>query len=153
MIRAVAGKRIRFRQVSEETYGKKDRSEFARELKAERIKADLSVAEVSEIVSLTSDYIYKLERGESPTPADERISQLAGAIGANEDRLFAAAGRISPEVRGIISDMPVETGKVIRKLKPLGAVGRAYVLERMEQAIQEVFDENKRRGKGRLIAK
>ena len=134
----------RFRRLSESEYQMRDRMEFAKQLKEARTHADLTVSDLSDISRITADYIYKLERGESPAPADERISQLSRAIGSNEDILFAAAGRISPEIREIIMDMPKETGAVIRKLKPLGRVGRAYVLERMSQAIAEVFEENLR---------
>ena len=137
-------RKIRFRQLSETEFQKKDRLDFAKELKDARQGADLSVRDLSDIIGITSDYIYKLERGESPIPADERISQLSRGIGTNEDCLFASAGRISPEVREVVLDMPAETGAVIRKLKPLGRVGRAYVLERMSQAIEEVFEENRR---------
>lgn len=141
--------RRRFRQLPDKDKQLETKQEFGKTLKAMRELAGLEVKVLSSIVGLTPDYIYKLERGDTSPPADERIFQLARAIGGSPDDLFSSVGRVAPDVREVFEAFPEETGAILRKIRPLGKLGRAYVLEKVEEAVREVFAENKRLGSNR----
>jgi transcriptional regulator with XRE-family HTH domain len=60
----------------------------------------------AEMVGMSPTYLSKVERGEFPPPAEEKIKAIAKVLEQNEDELLALAGRVSSDLNDIIRQQP-----------------------------------------------
>ncbi|MHC5036737.1 MAG: helix-turn-helix domain-containing protein [Planctomycetota bacterium] len=69
----------------------KSADDFASTLKAERLRADLTQADLASRSDLTAAYISQLESRKKPPPSDEVIQRIAKALSMKADRLLELA--------------------------------------------------------------
>ncbi len=69
---------------------------FGETLRAAREGRGLTLREVARKLAVDVSYLSRLERGTLHPPRDERILQIASAVGMSPTRLFAAAALDRP---------------------------------------------------------
>lgn len=82
-------------------------------------------------------YLSKIERAEFAPPSNEKIVQLAQALGESPDALLAVAGRLAPDLPPIIFSHPEQFAELLRLMQDftadeLSAV-RHYCLQLREE--------------------
>ena len=78
-----------------------------------------SVRQVAARIGVQPSYLSKVERGEQPPPSEGTIVKLAKDLGQDKDALLALGGKISSDLKGIISKRPKLFGRLIRELKSM----------------------------------
>lgn len=78
-----------------------------------------SVRGLAAKIGVQPSYISKIERGEVPPPSEERIIQIAQALGENPDLMLALAGRVASDLQDIIRRHPIQFAKLIRNMRDL----------------------------------
>ena len=92
------------------------------------------------MVGLSPTYISKIERGELPPPAEDRVKVIARMLGVDADELLALAGRVSTDLRDIIRQRPKELASFLRTANGLSA-------QELEQLVRDV-EKRRERGEG-----
>jgi len=75
-------------------------TEFGTLLQTLRIEAGLSQRELARRTDLSHTYISKLEKGLMGPPSDDVLARLAGVLAYDAVKLFWAAGRVPPHLKG-----------------------------------------------------
>ena len=78
-----------------------------------------SVRQVAARIGVQPSYLSKVERGEQPPPSEETIVKLAKDLGQDADVLLALGGKISSDLKSIISKRPKLFAQLIRDLKSM----------------------------------
>ena len=78
-----------------------------------------SLRQVAMRIGVEPSYLSKIERGEQPYLAEEKICTLARDLGEDPDVLLALSGKISQDVREIIRKRPQLFAQLIRELKDI----------------------------------
>ncbi|MFC1678683.1 helix-turn-helix domain-containing protein [Elusimicrobiota bacterium] len=78
-----------------------------------------SVRQVAARIGVQPSYLSKVERGEQSPPSEATILKLAKDLGQDPDVLLALGGKISSDLKGIISKRPKLFGQLIRDLKSM----------------------------------
>jgi transcriptional regulator with XRE-family HTH domain len=72
------------------------------------------------MIGFSATYLSKIERGELPPPAEERIKEIARLLGQDQDELLALAGKVASDVRDIIKEQPQAMASFLRTARGLG---------------------------------
>ena len=84
-----------------------------------REQKGFSLRRFAETIKVSPTYLSKVERGELPPPAEDKIQAIAQELGENEDELLALAGRVATELHEIIREHPREMATFLRAAKSL----------------------------------
>jgi Helix-turn-helix len=76
---------------------------------------------MAKMIGVSPTYLSKVERGEFPPPAEDRVKQIAKVIGYDADVLLALTGRVSSDITEIIKRQQVELTALLRTAKGLKA--------------------------------
>lgn len=76
-----------------------------------------SVRQLAERIGVDATYLSRLEREDVPPPGEEIIVKLARELGEDPDVLLGMAGKVSAEVRAVITRRPRQFAALIRQLK------------------------------------
>lgn len=96
--------------------GNEEFGERIRRLREEKKKTDpkFSLRQFAEAVEVSPTFMSKMERGEFKPPSAETIKRMAALLGADADKLLALAGKVDPELQGIISNQPTAMADFLR---------------------------------------
>src|SRR5688572_9049611 len=83
-------------------------SRFGDAVRNARVAKQISLRNLARAVAISPTYLSKVERGEFPAPADDKIFKLADELGCDADELFALAGRVAADVQNAILAHPRE---------------------------------------------
>jgi transcriptional regulator with XRE-family HTH domain len=75
---------------------------FGSLLRRSRTKAGFGLREFAQKVDLSPTYISRVETGKIPPPTQKRIKSMARLLNVKVDDLYAAAGKVDPEVEAYI---------------------------------------------------
>jgi HTH-type transcriptional regulator, competence development regulator len=75
-----------------------------------------SLRGVARHLEIEASYLSKVERGLVPPPSDQTIRRLADVLGDDFDTLMLLAGRVSPQLQGIVGARPRLFAELIREL-------------------------------------
>jgi len=89
---------------------------FLRNLRQER---NLGLRGVAKSVGMSVNYLSKVERGELPPPAEEKVVALAQLFGEDPDQCLAIAGRLPSDLPPIIRQHPQEWAAFLRSMRRL----------------------------------
>ena len=79
---------------------------FGRCLRVLRESGKWGLRELARELGLSATYLSSIERDKVGPPADERLVAIADALGVDRARLFAAAGRVDPEILALLIERP-----------------------------------------------
>jgi transcriptional regulator with XRE-family HTH domain len=105
-------------------------------VRREREGKEIGLREMAKMIGVSPTYLSKVERGEFPPPAEDRVKQIAKVIGYDADVLLALAGRVSSDITEIIKRQPVELTALLRTAKGL----KAEDIARLARDAQKVKD-------------
>ena len=78
-----------------------------------------SVRQVAARIGVQPSYLSRVERGEEPPPSEQKTILLAAELGEDKDMLLALAGKISSDLKEIISKRPRLFSQLIREIKDM----------------------------------
>jgi HTH-type transcriptional regulator, competence development regulator len=108
--------------------------EFIRSLRERRLKTDrrFSLRQFAAMVGVSPTYLSRIERGDFPPPAEERIVDIANALGESPDRLLALAGKVPSDLSQIILRRPELIADFLRKADKVGEKGLKKILRKID---------------------
>ncbi len=80
---------------------------------------EFSLRKVAARIGVEPSYLSKIERGDQPPPSEEKIVELATALGEDADVLLALAGKVSTDLQEAIRKRPKLFAQLIRELKDM----------------------------------
>jgi transcriptional regulator with XRE-family HTH domain len=92
---------------------------YIRSRRQELLRASgyFSLRKVAERLGVQPSYLSKVERGEGSLPSEDMIVRLAGELREDPDVLLALAGKVSKDLRDVITQRPKLFAELIRQLK------------------------------------
>ena len=106
---------------------------FGAYIRALREKKEISLRRFAEDVGISPTYLSKVERGEFPPPAEDKIQAIAEALGENPDQLLALAGKVASDLPEIIRQHPREMATFLRTASGLSAEEIKRLSRELEQ--------------------
>ena len=103
---------------------------FGDVVRERREKQKITLRKFADSVGMSATYLSKIERGEFPPPAEEKILAIAQRLELDADELMSLAGRIPSDVAKIIRDNPVELSGFLRQAGGLSAQERQRLLKK-----------------------
>jgi HTH-type transcriptional regulator, competence development regulator len=97
------------------------RHTFGSLVRREREAREIGLREMAKKIGVSPTYLSKVERGEFPPPAEERVKAIAEILGRDPDELLALAGRVASELTDIIKAEPRAMASFLRAAKGLTA--------------------------------
>jgi transcriptional regulator with XRE-family HTH domain len=94
---------------------------FGALVRREREAKEIGLREMAKMIGVSPTYLSKVERGDFPPPAEDRVKQIARVIDYDADALLALAGRVSSDITEIIKRQPIELTALLRTTKGLKA--------------------------------
>ena len=91
-------------------------SEFGRTVRDKREAMGLGLRELAKRVGMSAAYLSKIERGQFPPPAEEKVVRIADLIELDRDELLALAGKVATDVADAIIRQPGLLTEVVRRL-------------------------------------
>ncbi len=85
---------------------------FGETIKRLRKSKQLGLREFAKKVGISATYLSKMERGLDPPPAEDKIAKMAQLLGADQNKLFALAGKLPPEFGEAFNKNPIYTERV-----------------------------------------
>ena len=79
-------------------------------LKQQRLRIPLTLRELTELSSVSSSHLGRIERGER-FPSASILRRIAKPLGFEEDELFTLAGYLSPSSPGVAEPHPAYSGR------------------------------------------
>jgi HTH-type transcriptional regulator, competence development regulator len=95
--------------------------EFGKTIRVGRQTKQISLRRFAEMVGMSPTYLSKVERGELPPPAEEKVVAIARALDRDPDELLALAGRVASDLSQIIRRHPRELATFLRAANGLSA--------------------------------
>lgn len=92
---------------------------FGRRVRALRAEQGWGLRKFAKAVGVSPTYLSKIERGEFPPPAEDKVVAIADTLGQDRDELLALAGRIATELAEVIRSQPRELAALLRVLQHL----------------------------------
>lgn len=114
---------------------------FGALVRREREARDIGLREMARMICASPTYVSKIERGELPPPAEEKVRGIAEIIDQDPDELLGKAGRVSADLVEIIREQPGEMAALIRSCQGLTVQDLAS-LTRRAQRIKKKKREN-----------
>ena len=113
------------------------RREFGTKVRKLRKAEGISLRKFAGMVSMSPTYLSKVERGEFPPPAEEKVVAIADALNQNPDELLALAGRVASDLDGIIQQQPSEMATLLRAATGLSSTTLQLFAEEAQRAKRE----------------
>jgi transcriptional regulator with XRE-family HTH domain len=66
------------------------------------------------MVGVSATYLSKIERGEMPPPAEDRVKEIARLLDQDADELLALAGKVASDLNEIILNRPRALASFLR---------------------------------------
>ena len=82
-----------------------------RELREER---GIGLRQFARMIGVSATYLSKIERGEMPPPAEDRVKEIARLLDQDADELLALAGKVASDLNEIIRNHPREMASFLR---------------------------------------
>ncbi|ABK45158.1 transcriptional regulator, XRE family [Magnetococcus marinus MC-1] len=101
---------------------------FIRSMREEKKKRDpaYSLRKFAEAAGISATFMSKVENGEFDPPAPDKIKKMAELLEVNSDELLAMAGKVDPDLSGIIRDQPRAMADFLRTARDLN-LGRKEI--------------------------
>ncbi len=106
---------------------------FGAQVRRLREEREIGLRPFARMIGFSATYLSKIERGELPPPAEERIKEIARLLGQDSDELLALAGKVASDVREIIKEQPRAMASFLRTVRGLGP----EELRRLEEEVQK----------------
>jgi transcriptional regulator with XRE-family HTH domain len=106
---------------------------FGAHVRRLREEREIGLRPFAKMIKVSATYLSKIERGELPPPAEERIKEIARLLEQNPDELLALAGKVASDVREIIKEQPRAMASFLRTARGLGP----EELRRLEEEVQK----------------
>ena len=90
------------------------KKEFGLSLRKARINLGFTLRKFANEIGKSPTYISRLELGDVDFPAEETIKKMARVLNKNEDKLLGRVGKISSDLKNIITEKPVEISNFLR---------------------------------------
>ena len=97
------------------------RQSFGALVRRERQAREIGLREMAKMIGVSPTYLSKVERGDFPPPAEDRVKAIAKIIGRDPDELLALAGRVASDLTEIIKRHPREMASFLRGANGLTA--------------------------------
>ena len=81
------------------------------ELREER---GIGLRQFARMIGVSATYLSKIERGEMPPPAEDRVKEIARLLDQDADELLALAGKVASDLNEIIRNHPREMASFLR---------------------------------------
>ena len=88
-----------------------------RELREEK---RIGLRQFARMIGVSATYLSKIERGEMPPPAEDRVKEIARLLDQDPNELLALAGKVASDVSAIIKERPREMASFLRTISGLG---------------------------------
>jgi transcriptional regulator with XRE-family HTH domain len=92
---------------------------FGEKVRALRKEKGISLRKFAAQAEISPTYLSKIERGEFPPPAEEKVKAMARLLGQNEDEFLALANRVASDLTGIIQERPKIWADFLRTVRGL----------------------------------
>jgi transcriptional regulator with XRE-family HTH domain len=92
---------------------------FGSVVRGRRQEREITLRGFASMIGISPTYLSKVERGELPPPAPDKIVLIAERLGLDEDDLFALARRIPDDIADIVASRPA-VAALLRKVKKVG---------------------------------
>lgn len=89
-------------------------AQFGETIRGLREQKQISLRKFAETVGMSPTYLSKVERGEFPPPAEEKVLAIAAALQQDPDKLLALAGRVASDLTKIIQERPHDMATFLR---------------------------------------
>lgn len=83
-------------------------------MRALRLRRGIGLRSFARQLGISPTYLSKIERGEFPPPAEEKVVSIADALGEDRDVMLALAGRVASDLVEIIRRYPRELAIFLR---------------------------------------
>jgi len=103
----------------------------ARRLRQER---GISLRRFAMQANMSATYLSKIERGDFPPPAEEKIKAMARLPSQDEDEFLALAGRVASDLTDIIRERPEVMADLLRAVRGLPEDEVKQLLAQAEKA-------------------
>jgi HTH-type transcriptional regulator, competence development regulator len=112
------------------------RKGFGALVRQEREAKEIGLREMAKMIGVSPTYLSKVERGDFPPPAEDKVKKIARIIGRDPDELLALAGRVASDVTDIIRQHahPREMADFLRAAKGLTAEELARLARQAQKA-------------------
>lgn len=94
-------------------------TKFGRRVRALRAEQGWGLRKFAKAVGVSPTYLSKIERGEFPPPAEDKVVAIADALGQDRDELLAMAGRIASDLAAVIREQPRDLAALLRIVRDL----------------------------------
>jgi transcriptional regulator with XRE-family HTH domain len=111
-----------------------------RELREAKKRTDpsFSLRRFAQAVDVSATFLSRVENGEAPPPKAEKVKKMAELLDADPDELLALAGKVDPELPGIILESPRAMADLLRTARDEGL---------SDEEIRRVTEELRSRGR------
>jgi len=99
--------------------GDKGEEQFGEAVRRLRQVKEISLRKFAVQVGMSPTYLSKVERGEFPPPAEEKVRAMAKLLGQNEDEFLALANRVASDLTDIIQERPKIMADFLRTARGL----------------------------------
>ena len=93
---------------------------FGAKVRRLREGRDIGLRPFARMVGISATYLSKVERGELPPPAEDRVKEIARLLDQDPDELLALAGRVASDLGAIIRERPREMASFLRTVRGMG---------------------------------
>lgn len=100
-----------------------------------RLRQDkgVSLRRFSKMVCMSPAYLSRVERGEFPPPAEDKVVAMASALEVDSDEFLARANRVSSDLPDIIKKRPRALAEFLRCSEDVGTELIRETTERLRQ--------------------
>jgi transcriptional regulator with XRE-family HTH domain len=105
------------------------KSGFGKTVRALRLRRGIGLRTFARQLGISATYLSKIERGDFPPPAEDKVVSIADALGEDRDVMLALAGRVASDLAAIIRLHPRELGSFLRSAGLLPPVRIAQLAE------------------------
>jgi transcriptional regulator with XRE-family HTH domain len=94
-------------------------SKFGQRVRALRAARGVGLRKFARQVGISPTYLSKIERGEFPPPAEDKVIAIADALEQDRDEMLALAGRVAAELAAVVLGHPRELAALLRAAREL----------------------------------
>ena len=87
---------------------------FGATIRELREKRRIGLRQFARMIGVSATYVSKIERGEMPPPAEDRVKEIARLLDQDPDELLALAGKVASDLNEIIRSHPREMASFLR---------------------------------------
>jgi HTH-type transcriptional regulator, competence development regulator len=120
-------------------------SRFGRRVRTLRAEQGWGLRKFAKAVGVSPTYLSKIERGEFPPPAEDKVVAIADALGQDRDELLALAGRVASDLADVIRARPRELSALLRAIRDLSP----EEIQAVAEAAQRIASGGRGGGSGR----